>query len=74
MNEDYIVIDRKVAKILLHSINHLETSLKFTPKQIKSIKWQDDIFKKEMSLQDRLDYIIEKLNSISKYLKIAIGE
>ena len=73
-SQEYIIIDRKVAKNLLHEISHLETSLKFTPKSIKSIKWNDDIYQKEMSLQDRLDYITNKLDGIYKYLKLGIGE
>lgn len=66
-----VILDGKVVSVLLHSISHLKSSLQMTPTVIKTIKWQDPLFEKEMTLEDRLNYINQKLDCIYGYLKIA---
>lgn len=66
-----VILDGKVVSVLLHSISHLKSSLQMTPTVIKTIKWQDPSFQKEMTLEDRLNYINQKLDCIYGYLKIA---
>lgn len=66
-----VILDGKVVSVLLHEISHLRSSLQMTPTVIKTIKWQDPLFQKEMTLEDRLNYINKKLDCIYSYLRIA---
>ena len=71
MQNKPVILDGKVVSALLHAISHLRSSLQMTPAVIKTIKWQDPLFEKEMTLEDRLNYINQKLDCIYEYLKIA---
>ena len=74
MKNKSVILDDKVVSALLHAISHLKSSLQMTPTVVKTIKWQDPLFEKEMSLENRLNYINQKLDCIYEYLKIAQAE
>lgn len=70
-NIEYMIFDRNAICSLQHNINHLKRSLHDVPKPIKTMKWECDIYKKEVCLEGSLNYIVDHLDAILKQIKLA---
>ena len=70
--KDYVVFDKQALSGLRHNITHLQGCLQYMPKSVRTLKWDCDIFKKEMSIEGSVKYIEEKLNSILGVIDLAM--
>lgn len=68
---EQIIFDEKAISALKHNISHLQDCLRYIPTPIKTMKWDCNIFKKEVCLDDTVRYISDKLERITKIIELA---
>jgi hypothetical protein len=72
--EQVVYFDRKAILQFKHEINHFKDGLHYMPDGLKSIEWYNEDLKVTISLRRTMEYLIEKLDVVDKYIDLSLGE
>lgn len=69
--EKYLIFDKGAISSLKHNINHTRRSLQYMPKPIATMQWDCEIFKKKVSLDSNLKYIMGHLDAVLRIIELS---